>query len=564
MKLTTLFATLAIASVVGIAGCKKDDFEKIDSICPVVLFTSPGTGETNVPLQQTVTATFNEKMDPASITDASFFLLDGARVAGTVSYTGQTASFDPTSNLTPNVTYVATVTTLAKDMMGNTLQTKYVWSFSTGSSLSPVVISTDPASSGSNTVLNKRITASFNMPMNPLTISTATFRLAQGTAAVSGAISYTDSTASFTPAAPLLPNASYTATITTGAQNPGGAALANDHVWAFTTGAVMAPTVISTDPGAGATGVALSKVVNVTFSEPMDAGSLDTSSFTLTLGTTPVPGAVSYSGTVASYTPTVNLYSETTYTATIRYAVKNLNGVSLANEYTWTFTTDAHLGPQAVDLKSVERFGIIAGMGVSNNAGFSEIHDLDVGISPGNRSSLTGFPPALVMNGAIYCSDDIAPPGTAAMLTQAEQDLTDAYLFAEGAVAPAPSPVAGDLGGLTLAPGIYKSVSTLMVQSGDLTLDGQGDANAVWIFQVAAEFTTIGGAGGNIILSGGAQAQNVFWQVGSSATIGAGTQFKGNILALTSITLNSDAVAQGRMLARNGAVTMTNTNIITR
>jgi gliding motility-associated-like protein/uncharacterized repeat protein (TIGR01451 family) len=166
------------------------------------------------------------------------------------------------------------------------------------------------------------------------------------------------------------------------------------------------------------------------------------------------------------------------------------------------------------------------------------------------------------VNGAIYASDDVAPPGVAAMLTQAKQDLTNAYLFAEAASAPAPVTVAGDQGGLTLTPGIYKSTSTLLIQSGDLTLDGLGDVNAVWIFQIASNLTTIGGAGGNVILSGGAQAKNITWQVGSSATIGNGTSFKGNILALTSITMNTGSTIDGRLLARNGAVVLSGTNII--
>jgi hypothetical protein len=189
---------------------------------------------------------------------------------------------------------------------------------------------------------------------------------------------------------------------------------------------------------------------------------------------------------------------------------------------------------------------------------------MDCGISPGVRSSFTGFPPAIVVNGSIFASDDIAPPGVPAMLIQAKQDLTDAYLFAEAATSPAPATVAGDQGGKTLAPGIYKSTSTLLIQSGDLTLDAQGDANAVWIFQIASDFTTVGGAGGNVILTGGAQAKNVYWQTGRSATIGDYTSFKGTILALTSITMNSHATAQGRMLARNGAVVLTSTNIITK
>jgi hypothetical protein len=187
---------------------------------------------------------------------------------------------------------------------------------------------------------------------------------------------------------------------------------------------------------------------------------------------------------------------------------------------------------------------------------------MDVGIYPGVRSSVTGFPPATIVNGAIYASDDIAPPGVPAMLLQAKTDLTNAYLAAEGAVSPAPQTVSGDQGGKTLAPGIYKSTSTLSIVNGNLTLDAQGNANAVWIFQIAAGFTTVGGAGGSVILAGGAQAKNIYWQTGSSATIGDFTSFQGNILALTSITMNSHATAVGRMLARNGAVVMTSTNII--
>ena len=170
----------------------------------------------------------------------------------------------------------------------------------------------------------------------------------------------------------------------------------------------------------------------------------------------------------------------------------------------------------------------------------------------------------------MYASDDVAPPGVAAMLLQAKNDLVAAYLFAEGATAPAPATVAGDIGGTTLAPGIYKSTSTLLIQSGDLTLDAQGDANAVWIFQIASDFTTVGGspfpspAGGNVILAGGAQAKNIYWQVGGSAVLGDYTSFFGNILALTSITMNAGAQATGRMLTQNAAVTLTSGNTINK
>ena len=103
---------------------------------------------------------------------------------------------------------------------------------------------------------------------------------------------------------------------------------------------------------------------------------------------------MAYAGTTATFTPTVSLLTGNTYTATITTGAKNPAGIPIANDYVWTFSTGAPLGPVGVDLKSVARFGIIAGVGVSNNAGFSVINDMDVGISPGVRSSITGFPPA--------------------------------------------------------------------------------------------------------------------------------------------------------------------------
>ena len=147
---------------------------------------------------------------------------------------------------------------------------------------------------------------------------------------------------------------------------------------------------------------------------------------------------------------------------------------------------------------------------------------------------------------------------------QAKQDLTDAYLFAEAAVSPSPLIVAGDQGGKILAPGIYKSTSSLLIESGDLTLDAQGDSTAVWIFQVGSALTTVGGAEGNVILKGSAQAKNIYWQITSSATLGANTSFKGNLLALSSITLDSGAAITGRVLAKNAPVTLSGTNIITK
>ena len=562
MKAKKFLFSFAILFIAFVSGCAKDDFEEVDAVCPTVVTTNPDNGTINVPLDQAISVVFNEEMNATTFNQSSFILQGSTLVAGTVSFSGSTALFTPTNPLSPNTTYTGTIKTLVKDIMGNALQADYVWAFSTGSTITPMVVTTDPANNATNVFLNKIVAVNFNMAMNHSTINTSNFTLKQGTTAVAGTVSYIGTTAYFTPDTALEINTIYTAVITKGVKNLEGTPLTNDYTWTFTTGSITAPKVITTDPADNATSVALNKTITANFSVAMDPLTINANSFTLKNGTTIVPGVVTYSGTTLSFNPTSALIAGTIYTATINTEAKNLAGVSLANNYAWEFNTNSAIVGNTVNLGSAERFGILSGVGVSNNAGFSEIRNMDVGISPGVRSSITGFPPAIIVNGAIYASDDIAPLGIAAMLTQAKLDLTNAYLFAEGASYSAPITVSGDQGGKTLVAGIYKSTSTLLVQSGDLTLSGS--ATDVWIFQVASAFTTIGGAGGNIKLTGGALAKNVFWQTGSSATIGDYTSFEGNILALQSITMGSHATAKGRMLARNGAVVMTHTNIITK
>lgn len=200
-----------------------------------------------------------------------------------------------------------------------------------------------------------------------------------------------------------------------------------------------------------------------------------------------------------------------------------------------------------IDLGSASTYGILAGSTVTC-AGAPGTINADVGVSPG--STTTGFPPCTI-TGATHLADAVA--GTA------QGDLTTLYNQLAGlpcgtTVTPA------DLGGRTLAPGVYCAATSMGV-TGTVTLDGQGDANAVFVFQVGSTLVT--GTSANIALIGGAQAKNVWWQVGSSATLGTGTTFRGNIAALTSITLVDNATMLGRALARNGAVSLGTNNSIT-
>jgi hypothetical protein len=201
-----------------------------------------------------------------------------------------------------------------------------------------------------------------------------------------------------------------------------------------------------------------------------------------------------------------------------------------------------------VSLGAAEGFAVLAGSEITSIP-TSSIKG-DVGLSPSARSKIAGLTPVEV-NGTIYAADDGG--AVSAMLTEAKGDLTIAYNDAAGRSL-APVDIANaDLGGRTLQPGLYKSSGTVNI-TGNLTLDAQGDPNAVFIFQVASSLTTA--AGSQVILSGNANADNVFWQVGTSAALATTTAFKGTILADQSISLSTGATLQGRAMARIGAVTL--------
>ncbi|CAN5574160.1 hypothetical protein BH20VER1_BH20VER1_13620 [soil metagenome] len=199
---------------------------------------------------------------------------------------------------------------------------------------------------------------------------------------------------------------------------------------------------------------------------------------------------------------------------------------------------------EAVDLGTAGSFAVLAGSTVTNTG--PSILNGNLGVSPG--SAITGFPPGIV-NGTVHLADAVA--------LQAQSDLTIAYNVAAGL--PSTANLTGmDLGGLTLMPGVYTFSSSAQL-TGILTLQGSGDPNAQFVFQIGSTLTT---ATASAVVLLGVDPCNVFFQVGSSATLGAATAFQGNILALTSITAVTGATVNGSLLARNGSVTL-DTNVIT-
>jgi len=225
--------------------------------------------------------------------------------------------------------------------------------------------------------------------------------------------------------------------------------------------------------------------------------------------------------------------------------VNKLTALLLCSMLSLSLKAQISLGP------TVATFGVLAGSTVTNSG--PTVVAGNLGVSPGTAiTGFTGIAPGGpgIVTGTIDSANAVAG--------QAESELTAAYNAAAGAAVTATK--AGDLGGQTLPPGVYKSTSTLGI-TGTLTLDAQGNANAQFIFQIASALTTA--TGSNVVLINGANAANVFWQIGSSATLGTSSTFAGDILAFSSISLGTGAVLNGRALARNGAVTLLSNPITT-
>jgi hypothetical protein len=546
---------LLILLSAGFWGCKKDTYQgETHGLCPAVVSTDPANYDSMVVTSKKISVVFNEMMNPAGINGTTFTLQNGnIAVSGTVSYLGNTATFSPASYLLSNTLYTGTISAGVKDKAGNAMPAAYSWVFRTGSISSgnqPRVISTDPPNGASSVALNKKIAAVFSTAMNPATINNSSFVISQGRNTITGVVSYSGTTAIFTPSANLPANSSFTGTITTAAKDLSGIAMGANYTWMFSTGALadtVKPKVISTDPSNNANGVILNKIIFADFSKSMDPATINGTTFTVMNGATPVTGTVNYSGTRADFNPTSGLIAATTYTATITTGAKDLSANPLASNYSWKFTTGSTSGQPPVNLGSAGAFAILAGSGITNTG--QTIINGDAGTSP--TGTVDGFPPGVV-NGNIHAADPVA--------AQAKLDLTTAYNDAQGRSTGAIN-LPGNLSGLTFAPGLYSNSSSVILSAGNVTLDGQGDVNAVFIFKMGSTLTTLAGTG--VILAGGAQAKNIFWSVGSSGTLGTNSTFYGNILADQSISLNTGAVLNGRALTRIGAVTL-QSNIVTK
>jgi hypothetical protein len=534
------------------------------------------------------------------------------------------------ASLAPLTQYTATVSGARSAVTGLAMKAPFVWRFTTGvtaDTTRPRVTLTVPATTVPGPTAgfpaNSAVTAAFTEDMAPASISAASFTLtcAAPCTAPAGAVSYAvaNRTAVFTPAAPLAVATTYTATITTAATDLALNALAgnqaplpaaSNYVWTFRTVAAVAPasvSVASTNPAANANNVCPDASVNASFTVPsglrMEPASINSANFAVTGpgGVALVPASVTLdaaTGRIATFTPLAPL-AIGGYSARLRSGaggVKDLAvpGNTMANDFVWGFTVVtcaavSQLGP--FPLGAAAPFGDFGGSAGMTNQGILTVINGDIGTT-GVSTTVTGFHDAGpgctytetplnvgAVNGLIFTAPPPPTPacpseGTAVTMAVATQARADALAAYNQLVAlpGGPDPGSGNLANLTLAPGVYTAAAgTFLIAGGNLTLDAQGNANATWVFQMASSLT-VGGPGAafpsSVILTNGAQAKNVFWQVGTAATINAGG---GGTMVGTIISQAQQAVStagalavttiDGRLLSLGPSVTVVNTVI---
>lgn len=527
----------------------------VDSTKPTVASTDPANGATGVALNKTIAAVFSEGMNPATISNTTFRVTGpgGTLVPGAVTYVGLTASFKATATLTGNATYTATITTGAKDLANNALAADFTWTFITGAApdiTPPTVLTTIPSNGASNVAITTKITANFSEGMTSSTINPTTFTLTgPGGISASGTVTTVGSVATFTPSSSLAYSATYTATITTGAKDLAANPLAANFTWTFTTAAPPPPpTVLAIYPVDGAQNIGVREGVTATFSTTMTSTTIGTLTFTLKkLDGTPVSGTVTYDSITskATFTPVAPLSEITTYTATIATGAKSLAGVALVAPKVWSFRT----GQAPPTLNRAAAFAIMAAASI-NGSGNSIVGN--VGVNPGSVNAI----PQSEITGIKYVGGDQP-------IIDAQSDLLSAFNDAKAKATNVVSVVnSGELGGQVWFPGLYKAALDSLAISTDVTLDAQGNSNAVFIFQTRG--STLIDHGREVKLINGAKAANVYWVVETSATLETGSKFKGNILAATTITVAGSTI-EGRMLAGvtdvSGAVTFNSSSI---
>ncbi len=426
----------------------------------------------------------------------------------------------------------------------------------------PTVKFTDPINLSMDVPINSDIIAIFNQEMDSTTISATTVTLMQGTNIIPCSLSYADKIVIINPTSDLQSSADYTAKITTDVKDLIGTKLASDYIWSFRTGVAVdstAPLVSSTIPADQAIDVVLNSNIAVTFNEGLNPKTVSSANFILSKNGVIIPAVISYGRNITIINPVDNLSASSEYILSVKIGVKDLAGNSLEDDYDFSFTTGTTtaVGPSPVILGTAGDFVILSKAGISNTGNTSIVGS--IGVSPAAATYLTGFDldmdPSNTFSNSIYVSEKVyaanytAP--TPSYMTVSISNMEASYTDAAGRAIPTDTELgAGDISGLTIAPGLYKWGTGVLVAS-DVTFDGGPDD--VWVFQISGGLTLSSAV--RVHLTGGAMAKNIFWQVFGAVTLNTTSHLEGIVLSQTEITLATGSTVNGRLLSQT-AVTL--------
>ncbi len=529
-----MWATL-IMVVINIAGCAKDDFTgEVVGVCPVVT-TDPVDKAVDVAIDKVITATFNTDMDPETITASTFIIKQGTEVIeGTVSPTDDAAvyTFTPKVPLAPFTTYTGTITMEARDLFHTAMLEDYVWSFTT---IPMVSLSSAPeiggVAAGSGMFNQGSVAVVSAVPATDYTFTSWTDN---------GAVVSTSPSFTFTMAGNRVLVANFAkvvlgkyAVVLTSSPSTGGTTLGSGSYDAGSTVKIVArPNVgysfVNWTGDESGTTTSLDFVIRSN-KKIVANFKLNPTNVTPNPPDTPVPPVVTPNPPIV--VPPVIVPPVVT----------------------------PPVGPAAVNLGSAGDFTILTKAGISTT-GITNVGG-NIGVSPAAATSITGF--GLIMDsnnqsahtpivtGKVYAADYAAP--TPAKMTTAIKDMETAFTTANGLTTPAPKIglYSGNISGRTLAPGLYKWATGVLITNQGVTLSG--GPNDTWVFQIAQDLTVNGSA--IVTLIGGAQAKNITWVVSGQAVLGTNVKFSGNILSKTLISLNTGATVTGKLLAQT-AVTL--------
>jgi uncharacterized repeat protein (TIGR02543 family) len=572
--LTTLF----LIAVVLFAGCKKDKFVASTGVCPLVILTSPANAESGVLVNKIVTATFNEKMNPVTITKVGAFTVEASAkgsqlLSGTVAYVDSTASFTPSVALSPNKSYTGVIKATVKDLKGNYMQADYIWTFTTKA----LAAYTLTVTSLNGTVLKFPVQATYNAgtqvlltatpntgysfsswsgdttaTTNPLSVPMYTNRAITANYTLNTYTLNTTALNGIVSKNPLLPNYGYGSTVQITATPNTGYTFTS---WTGDTTAITNPLTVT-----------MKSNKNITANFAINTYTLNVNAVNGSVVKNPVQLTYNY-GTLVDLTATANAgYVFSSWSGDASGILSPTSVLMNSNKnVTANFILLSAVCTPPVDLGLSGNYVILAESGISTT-GVTTITG-NMGISPSAATFITGFalilPPGGAFSTSTLVAGNVYAPGyanpTPATLTTSITNMSTAFTTANGIAPTVTELLAGNLSGQTLVAGVYKWSTGLLITN-SLVLDGGGDPCASFVFQIAQNLTV---ANSTIItLQNGAQAKNIFWVVaGSGAVLGTNVDFSGNILSKTLISLNTGAKVLGRLMAQT-AVTLNASTVI--